>query len=224
MKCRLLILLLLLRFGTINAQDTLTTHFINSIYKQIIDSNAKFYYLLETGSIPSTGFSNREIDFSANELSGYKVPYGIPFDDFKTALKTDTSHICWRNYNLSDAHVVTKNQLPSGYCMVIIYKYMAYDLPDSTIGKLENNCTIPILIRKGMTKKQIENAKKLAQKHYDNRPLEEQKPYIFSKPIFSKDKNYALLAISDWDGGGLYFFKRTATGWTKLLVFDRYEY
>jgi hypothetical protein len=224
MKYTLGILLFISSFGKVNAQDTLVQKFINSIYKQVIDSNAKYYYLLETGIMPGTGFSNKEIDFSSNELSRYNVPPGIPFDDFKASLKTDTTPISWRNYTLTDARVVTEKQLPSGYCMAIIYKYMPYNTPDSLVRVLENNCTIPVLVKKGLTKKQLENAKIAARKRYDDRPLEEQRPYIFSKPVFSKDKNYALIGIGDWSGGGLYFFKRTATGWAKIMTFDRYEY
>ena len=216
--------MLLLSAGALKAQDTLVCNFVNAVYKQIINPNARYYYLFETGKSPKRGMDNTTINFSEDLRDYDNIPKGIPFEELTAAISADTSSINWHNYPLIDARVKDKAHLPDGWCMSAVYTIMRIGTPDSVIKKKQGPCAYVILVKPKASKRQKDKALKSFQDSLQNLPIEEKQWYKFSKPVFSNDKRYGLIAVNNSEGGRIYIFRHEGTLWKKVLVFDSYVY
>lgn len=237
-----IIFLLFLRVDA-RAADTLTTKLINTAYLEVVSTDTKYYYLLETGKNPRL-----DTDYLKNELINDKTLLEeIPFREFAEGIQSDAKTINWNNYNLIKAKCVDSKHLPKYLYGIRIYhympsntpdsamikadtqdelflKYVPDNTPDSTIKRLYSENIIPIPFKKGMSKKRIKTIEKKAIERYEDRPIEEKNSYYFSKPIFSKNHNYAQIELSHNDHGAFYIFKFADGNWTKLFVFGKWVY
>jgi hypothetical protein len=213
MKNITLVFLLILVLCKANAADTLVTKLINTIYLERVDTTAKYYYLYKYGDTPL--FDMSDLDYEPNN----KLIKEIPFQDFADAIKNDTSKIDWSAYNLTKAICLDKDHLPIHCTSYKIFKQMPYNTPDSIIHKLQHDCVIAILIKPGMSKKEINAIEKKANDQYENVSIEQKKSYRFSKPIFSKKGDYVLIRLNSDDAGCVYLFKLSAGKWIRILKF-----
>jgi hypothetical protein len=200
----------------------LITNFINSVYKQLTDSNARYYYLLET-SKSTVRWDNQDLNLS-DELKDFPNIKGIPVNELQEAMATDTIIVNWHNYNLINAKVTAKEHLPQGYSSVKIFRIMPVGTPDSIIEEFAKKGQTVILVKPGLSKRRRKEAISRAEQPLENRPLEETEWYAFSKPVFSKDQGYALISVEYSAGGGTFIFKRAGLNWTEVVELNRFAY
>jgi len=202
------------------AADTLITKFINSIYTQVIDSGQNHYYLFERGTSP-TEFGSEKIDFSLKNTIGIPgMPKNIPFEDFKNAIKKDTTSINWDEYGLKNAQIVDVDHL---YCQFYKVLNVTYNTPDSILKKPLQKCEVKVLIKPGMSKSEIDSADSKAIDEYNHRPGMVEDCWYFSKPVFSKNGKYALISVDSNHSGRIFVFKLMAHKWMKILTFGFYN-
>jgi len=218
MKILFYTLLLILICSGVRAADTLTTKFINAVYREVVDTNAKYYYLQEFGPVPI--FDDDDIKYEL--INSKDILKDVPLNDFIEGIKNDTGKINWRNYQLSRARVVDKAHLPKYTNQVRIFKLVPYNTSQAELKKMDERGVgiVPVLVKKGMSEKQIAQAQDKANLKYENRPIEEKQSYIFSKPIFSKDHQYVLIRLGGEDVSALYIFKSVNGQWKKILRFS----
>ncbi len=200
------------------AQDTLFTKFVNSVYNEVVDTNSTYYYLLNIGKNPQ--FDTYDlIDLKAIIDNSKNETRDIPFQDFIDLIKADTTKVNWCKLNLEKAKCVDKDHGPKYSYMLRVLNYIPYNSKDSIILDLENKGIIPVLLKPGMSKKQMKAQEKLALAKYQSKPIDEKQFYSFSKPIFSKNNKYVLIELNKSESGCLFIFKFSAGKWKRLLEF-----
>jgi len=213
MKSVLLFAVLLIFFTTANAADTLITKLINSIYLQRVDPAAKFYYLLAFAKNPEFDRPDeRDLTTEMKDKANQ-----IPFNEFQFNILHDTSKLSWKDFDLEKAKCIERWPCSFYRTSYKVFHYISYKANDSVIRAVEDKNEIPILIKPGASKKQIEKAKKIAEEKYENRPIEEKNIYSFSKPIFSFKKDYVFIQLNNSDHGCYYVFNLLNNKWVKVL-------
>src|SRR6202000_392125 len=167
MKSLIITIIFIFLFHSVWAADTLVTKFINSVYPEVVNQSAKYYYLAESGSNPK--LDTGELRY---ELPNHPVIKEIPFSDFIEAINTDTTRINWRDFNLVKAKCVDKSYKPPYSYSVRIFKLVSYNTNSAKITDLKNQGIIPVIVKPHMSKAQVEQQKELALKKYENMPIE----------------------------------------------------
>jgi hypothetical protein len=217
MKLRLLFILFLVTTIKASAQtiaDTLITSFVNAVHTEVVKPDMKFYYLDEKGINP------RFDKYDLSELRNDKeILDEIPLEEFVSVIALDTSSINWKNYALDRAKCVKKriNNYTHSYRIINI---LSYNSPDSVITQKRSKGIIPVLIKKGMSKKRIQaETAKAIQKYDQSFSAEDKAYYTFSKPIFSKNRDFALISLNGSGTGCIYIFKLVDGKWIKKFVY-----
>jgi|GEM_PF-6173039 len=96
-------------------------------------------------------------------------------------------------------------------------KILPLDVKQSVIDSLERRHILCVKVRPNLTKAQIQDAISKAAMIYIKRPREEQNYYIFSKPIFSANKEYAYIEVDQSLRGNTYIFRYVAGKWVKIF-------
>ena len=211
-------LLFILICSSVRAADTLTTKLISAVYLEVVDTNAKYYYLQEFGPTPI--FDDDDIKYEL--INSKDILKAVPLNDFIESIKNDTGKINWHNYHLPRARVVDKAHLPKYTNQIRIFKLVPYNTSQTKLKKMDDEGVgiVPVLVKKGMSEKQIAQAQDKANLKYENRPIEEKQSFQFSKPIFSKDYQYALIRLGGGDVSALYIFRSVNGQWKKILRFS----
>jgi hypothetical protein len=201
---------------TVNAKastDTLITKLINTIYTEVVNSKAKFYYLYEFGKPPKFD------KYDLLELKNTAIAREIPFSDFIESVKTDTIKTMWNDYNITKAKVVLKTPIKYTNSYRII-NYLPFKTTDSVMQSYRNKGIIPVRKKSSYSARRLKIEQAKAIEQYDNSfPIEEKNLYSFTKPIFSRDKNFVLIGLNNGDCGCLYIFKLINGGWIKLFQY-----
>lgn len=194
--------------------DSLITGLINSIYMERVNPAAKFYYLDEKGENPE--FDKYDIVELQRET---KLVKEVPLEEFATAIANDTTSVNWNNYHLKNAKCLPKNPTHYSYGYRIV-NIMPFSTPDSTIQMLQNKGTIAFRVKKKLSKKQLQKETDKAVENYEKQtPIEHKNFYRFSKPIFSKNRQYVLIALDGNERGCRYIFKLTDGHWIRVYKF-----
>jgi hypothetical protein len=198
--------------------DSLIKALVNTAYKEIVDPKAKFYYLHEKGE------SLNAEDWDIYELKNEKeLLADVPLAELMAVTKTDTASIDWKNYNLANARCLKKPLYKYSYSYKIS-NIVSHNTPDYVINKLMDSGIIPIIpTKKNMSKKQLAIAQKKGEELYENYiPLEGKQFYSFSKPVFSKNLDYALIGLNRSDQGFVCIFKLVDGKWVRIFSFARW--
>ena len=217
MKSCLLFILILVTTIKASAQtfaDTLITSFVNTVYTEVVEPEMKFYYLNEKGINP------RFDKYDLSELRNDKeIQDEIPLEEFISVIASDTSSINWNNYALIKAKCVKKriNNYTHSYRIINI---LPYNTSDSVITQKRNKGIVSVLVKKGMSKKRIQaETDKAIQKYEQSFSAEDKAYYTFSKPVFSKNRDFALISLNRSYTGCIYIFKLVNGKWTKKFVY-----
>jgi hypothetical protein len=217
MKIRLLLILFSVTSIKVSGQtfaDTLITSFVNAVYTEVVKPEMKFYYLNEKGKNP------RFDKYDLSELRNDKeILDEIPLEEFISIIASDTSSINWKNYALDRAKCVKQpiNNYTHSYRIINI---LSYNTPDSVITQKRNKGIVPVLVKKGMSKKRIQaETDKAIQKYEQSFSAEDKAYYTFSKPVFSKNHEFALISLNGSDTGCIYIFKLVNGKWIKKFVY-----
>jgi len=215
-KIASLVFTLFVLTGYVKAQTgTQTASLVTSASKIVVDPLAKYYYLYEKGTLPSF------TDIDTIEFKRYSILKDVPLSELLEAVKADTASIDWHQFNLPGARVVDKGHLPKyvGSNNPPRFKYVFPKTSQKEIQNLYDQGIIPVKVSPRMSKADIEYQYTKAQAAYENRPAEQKASFSFSKPVFSKDGNYAIINLFNLGqgDGGLYIFKFDGNQWVKLF-------
>ncbi|RWY51108.1 hypothetical protein [Mucilaginibacter gilvus] len=127
--------------------DSLIKTLVSAAYKEIVNPKAKFYYLYEKGeSLNSDDWDIYEFKNEKERLAD------VPLDELIALIKTDTTSIDWKNYNLANARCLKKPLYKYSYSYKIS-NIVSYTTPDSVINKLMDNGIIPVIPTKKTCRK-----------------------------------------------------------------------
>ncbi|QHS56149.1 hypothetical protein GWR56_11595 [Mucilaginibacter sp. 14171R-50] len=191
--------------------DTLIAKLINTVYKQVVDPKAKFYYLHEFGEVPKFD------KYDLNELKGISKAQEIPLSDFVKNVANDTGRIIWSDYNIIKAKIALEAPVKYTNSYRIIRR-LPFKTPDAVMRSYRNKGIIPVRQKTGYSAQQlkIEEAKAIEQ-YEKSFSIEEKHFYHFTKPVFSSDRTFVLIGLNDSDRGCLYIFKLVNGEWVKVL-------
>jgi len=214
--CCMLLLDVFKAFAQAPPTDTLITGLINSIYLERVNPAAKFYYLDEKGE--NLGLDKYDIDHYTF-IEDKELLKNVPIDELIAATKLDTTSINWSRYHLIKARCVLKPPVRYSYS-VKMTKVMPFNTPDSTMQGLRNKSIIAFRVKQPLSDRQFNKATEKAIERYEKEtPIEDKNFYSFSKPAFSKNRQYALIALNGSGSGCLYIFKLTDGHWVKVYKF-----
>ncbi|WP_162276881.1 hypothetical protein [Mucilaginibacter pedocola] len=180
-----------------------------------MNPKAKFYYLYKKGV--NIEFDKWDFDILQNEKELLK---DVPVHDFIEAIENDTSSIDWSNYHLTNAKCVLQKPVKYSYSYKIT-KIVAYKAPDSVVQQIRADGYVPFRYKGNMSKKRYEKEMNKALERYEKEmPVEDKDLYRFSKPVFSKNRRYALISLNGSGSGCLYIFRYTDGAWAKLYKFN----
>ncbi|MEO6149734.1 MAG: hypothetical protein ABIN95_13885 [Mucilaginibacter sp.] len=195
---------------------------INAVYTEIVDPSAKYYYLLNRAINPR--FTRFDLEHLPHEMRNYDK--SIPFEDFFSSMDSDTVTKDWEGYDFDKAKVVERKDLPKylEWSQVRILRYYVYkDLKDTAFNKqVATNGDIIVWIEKGMSKKKINLQEEKAIARYNNRPKEEKEYYVFSKPIYSKNREYVMISLDKSYSGCTHVFKLVNGSWKRIFSGPRW--
>lgn len=213
---RLALLLLMMYCNNVYGADSTIVKFMNSIYKQVIDTSYKYYYVLDEAKNPKLDINGLN-NFERSVPKEFK---DAPFSDFLTAIKMDTLPFKWSIYPLPKAKYVDRNDLPKNVGPTRIFKYVPIDTKQTVIDSLEEKGIIIIRTKPNTSSKQAEKLIKQWKASYSKRRKEEKNFYVFSKPIFIADKQYALIKVDEVGRGCTYIFKKYKERWLIICAFN----
>jgi len=215
----LIILFCLFSFSAF-AADTTIVKLMQKVITSSVLPDYKYFYLLDKASTPHI----ERFDFDLD----HKTMSSIPLIDLIEKIKSDTTSFNWSSQNLPRARCVDKSHLPKHVWRMVRITTTIISNDRSYAKKFNerNNDTIVVYAPKNATQKATDRAvKKATAAHnaYCDRlnallPIEERNYFIFSKPIFSTDKQYAYIEVSRTDGGVRYLFKNTGDDW--IILYD----
>ena len=203
---RLALIFILLWCKPAFATDSVMVSLMNSIYKQVIDTSYKYYYVLDDAKNPEFDLDNFKRNVSKDLIN-------IPFDDFVTAISKDTLPFKWSSYPLPKARYVNRAHLPKNTGLTRIFKYVPINTSQSVIDSLGKRGIIPIRTQPNTSAKQAERLIKKWIAGYHKRPDEEKNFYVISKPVFTATKQYALIKIDEVGQGCTYIFNNQNGQW-----------
>lgn len=187
---------------TVNAQDK--EAFVNEVFRNFVASSFSYYYL----------------DSSADNINFYRIHYReqikksilriVPeeyLNDIFMKMEMDTNLLYW-DYNLLKNARKALNEDD----ILQLFTTVRYSKNYRSKRKREK-----------IAVKQIEYQRKV----HNAKPIQERQIYHFSRPIFSKDDQYAIINFSvvcgsTCGGGCLYVFKKISGKWLfveKFLCF-----
>lgn len=220
MKRAILCGIFLVSFSKAFAQaspDSLISSLVNAVYLERVNPAAKFYYLYKKGE----NLDLNKIDIVPSDfLNEKELLKDVPVNELLVATKQDTTSIDWSNYNLVSAKCVLKPPVRYSYS-VKITKIVPFNAPDSMVQRLRNEGIIPVRLKSSISNKQYDKLTKKALERYEkDTPIENKNFYFFSKPVFSKNRQYALIALNGSGRGCLYIFKLSEGKWIKVYQFN----
>jgi hypothetical protein len=206
---KLAVMFLLLCCNNVYGADSTIVKFMNSIYKQVIDTNYLYYYVLDEAKNPQVD-ANHLYNFKRSMPQVFK---DVPLKDFLIGINADTLSFLWHSYPLPKARYVDRGHLPKNVGLTRVFKFVPINTHQTAIDSLEKEGIIPIRTKPNTSAKQAEKLIKRWKKLYDSRPKEDKNFYIFSKPIFTADKQYALITVDEVGQGCTYIFKKENERW-----------
>jgi len=194
---------------------------IVKLMQKVIELNVptyyhNYYYVLDKAENPKME------EFHWIDLQWEKQEFRtkLPWDEFTNAIKADTSTFKWSAYNFPKAKCIDKDHLPRHNPHVRIIRIMPANTPKKVIDSLEAKDQIVVVVKKGATKKQIAlQEKKMLARYEAKWPEESYSVFIFSKPIFSSDRQYAIISVELNGGGCHYAFKNINGRWELIASF-----
>lgn len=202
-----------------NAQtETPTVAVMKVAIAEVVNPSASYFLLYEKGGNP---------DFIASDTLNYinrSVVTDVPFGDFLSIMQADSSKISWGNYNLPKARLLTAKDLPKKVLPEPTFKYVSTKLKPEEKQKYYQQNIIPVPISPMMSREEIRDQFFKAKLDFDSRPAEEKTNYWFSKPVFSKDGQYALVTLKSTKNSSCCVYKLTDGQWVKRLEFKSSGY
>lgn len=226
--------LLISIFLTLNlfGQNSDIENLINQVAKDEIPENFKYYFLVPK-SIEQEKINDSIQNYQIRELK--IVDKNFKEDFVYTEPKNDT--IDWRNFKLNKVKYVSDEVY---YTQILSppqtkkVKFVRYNIDNKVYDSLvENKEPYTLIIKKKWlwSKKKIWNDKKLYADFVENWKLDDENNpeetvyYHFSKPVFSKNKKYALVFVFEKRrcvGNGFTGLYRNDNGtWKKLMEFNQ---
>ncbi len=199
------------------AADTTIVRLMQKVIELQISASHPYYYLLDKAETPKMD------DYYSIDLRWEKPEFktDLPWNEFINNIRSDTSTFKWSAYNFPKARCVDKDHLPRHNPFVRIIRMVPSNTTKRVIDSLEAKDQIVVVAKKGATKKQIALQEKKMLAHYDAKwPPESYNVYIFSKPVFSSDKQYVILSVELNGGGCHYAFKNIKGQWELIASFS----
>ncbi|MFD1257197.1 hypothetical protein ACFQ3S_10345 [Mucilaginibacter terrae] len=187
---------------------------MNNIYKQVIDTSYKYYYVLDEAKI-------LKLDLDALDNFKRSIPNefkNIPFNNFLTVINRDTLPFKWSSYPLPKARYVDRYHLPKNVSLTRVFKYVPASTDQYIIDSLEKRGIIPIRTQPNTRSKKAEKLIKKWIAAYNKRPKEEKNFYVISKPVFTSNKQYGLIKVDEAGQGCTYIFKNQNGQWIIIIA------
>lgn len=211
--CLAILLTIIIAVNAKASADTLITKLINTVYKEIVDPKAKFYYLYEFANSPKFD------KYDLFDIKSIAISEEMPLNDFIESAKIDTGKSNWANYDLLKARVVSQSPVKYHDSYRII-NYLPIKTSDSVMQTFRNKGIVPVRTKRNYSAKRLKIEETKAIKLYKNSISTEDKYlYQFTRPIFSKDKTFVLIGLNSSDHGCLYIFKWINGEWIKMLQY-----
>lgn len=214
-----IILLVLFCSRNLSAQNSEVENFINSFYKDIVPKNFKYYNLLDESLKVDfdVDYMNESLDDTEliNQISHFKI------SDFEV----QNQIINWKSYNLNKAKIYSIEDIPKFksalYHYIFIDRKMSRKYYDSII---ENKKYNQVILRGNLNwskEKQRRKFEKIRNRQQQKIRIEDQDYFQISSPIFSKDKEYAVVYFRDCCHSEGYLYRFSNNKWEHYLTFYR---
>lgn len=182
----------------INREVPTSFHYFN-----LVDTSGKLY--LDTSSFNEPIFRNLTLkkypDFNVADF------YNI----------TDTEKVNWKFYKLSRSNIQSRNLIPKYETGYRTTKLISRKLPKTYIDSIKRTLDyneIVVIYGKSWSEKRKKKKVHLKWKKHDSKIKEEDKVYyIFSKPIFSKDRHYSIIQIDTGSTRTIDLYKKVDGKW-----------
>lgn len=202
-----------------NAQTETPTNAVMKVaISEVVAPSASYFLLYDKGGNP---------DFIPSDTLNYinrSVVTDVPFGDFLAIMQNDSSKISWNSYNLPKAKLLSAKDMPKKVLPEPTFKYVMGKTSPAEKQKYYQQNIIPVSVSPSMSRAEIQDQFFKAKLDYDSRPAEEKIKFWFSKPVFSKDGQYALVTLRSTKNSSCCVYKLTDGQWVKRLEFKSSGY
>lgn len=225
MKLFSCIVVLLSCINSALAQSTDIGKFINDMDTIFIPSDFQYFNLLDSSYRPQFDkFTIPIKDESAEQFVSESNDFNM--DEFIQKAK-NAPILNWVDYKIENARIYSYKDIPKNKWDVFLTAIYAYDhiYSRKKFDSIRNSHPNSIYIRvcRNWSKDKINGQVKKARKKWEaSTPKEDQKFFTFSTPIFSNDKNYAMVSFRSQRIEMFYIFKWKEGKWTKIWNSKRY--
>jgi len=230
--------------------------FINQIATQIVPKEFEYYNLLDTSIViyhfdkiintVSDQYKNTKINsLSIEEIDKLlESHYNQNLKDYrdfisqKNTIENDSLRVNWNDYNLQNAHIYSENNLPNKVLTASlkqssIVRFSSYKKTEKAKNNLQSNeLLVPMkhwwLVKPFVNRKCLfKIGDKKWQEYKQNLKDEDRTFYKISMPVFSENKQFAIISFVSYSGGkgGTYIFKKEENKWVRYhLLFIAYGF
>jgi len=219
--------------------------FINQIATQIVPKEFEYYNLLDS-SIVIHYFDRVINEVKANSDQSYFKSLSLEemdklleirnyvglkeYRDFisqKNTIKNDSLIVNWNDYNLQNAHIYSKDNLPNKVLVAhlehrYITRFSSYKKAENLKSNLQSNeLLVPMkhwwLVKPFVNRKYLFKIEREKWEEYrQNLKDEDQRYYEISIPVFSENRQFAIISfISSAGEGGTYIFIKDENKWVR---------
>lgn len=221
----ILLLISSLSFG----QKTDIEELINQVAKDEVPENFEYYFLVSKSLEKKDTYDTIQ-NFQIRELKMIDKNFQSKFIQKKLAAPID-----WKNYNLKNVHYVSNEFLstssPPRNMNVHFVKFNINQKKYDSLVKNKKPYTLIVKKKWVWNKNRIWSNKKfheLLTKAWEKdkkENIEEEVFFLFSKPIFSENKNYAKISISKnercYKENFMVLYRKDNGIWKKMMEYNR---
>lgn len=201
-------------------QDTRVSRFIDDVYTDIVPPGYRYYYLADT--------SCSSVDIAAFFEDPKTVAYVARHDATFATLTRDSfiaedKKVSWKTYSLSKAVVLPRTDLltmvHAGNRIIALVDERVYRKHKDSLDRVRAYNEIFVPVNFSWSKKKI---RAIMNRYADTLeamiPPEKEYHFTFSKPVFSRDHQYALAYLGNNDSICLNVYKYRQGRWKKIAT------